>query len=101
MRTMRALRPGSVKSTALGRERFKPSTFISTVAPRATPKGVTELIVGGVVRLPVGHSVELWAKAAAVMATKSRMRFIQPQWITLGANVRACRAGPFDSCPTL
>src|SRR5437016_3346660 len=46
MRTMRALMPGSLKYTALVRARFRPSTFISTVAPRATPRGVTELMVG-------------------------------------------------------
>ena len=43
---------------ALALARFRPSTVISTVAPRATPSGATELMVGGVVRLPVGESVE-------------------------------------------
>src|SRR5690348_12041292 len=56
IRKIRAWIPGSLKYTALVLARLRPSTFISTVAPRATPMGVTELIVGGVVRLPVGQS---------------------------------------------
>src|SRR3984957_226350 len=57
--------PGSLKKTALACARFRPSTVSSVVAPRGTPRGETELIVGGVVRLPVGESVVLAAKAAA------------------------------------
>src|SRR5260370_20502822 len=39
------------------RARFRPSTVISTVAPRDTPCGDTELMVGGVMRVPVGESL--------------------------------------------
>ena len=49
-----------VDGTALAR--FRPSTVISTVPPRGTPCGETELIVGGVVRLPVGQSVVVGAQ---------------------------------------
>jgi len=42
------------------------------VAPRGTPRGETEAIVGGVVRLPVGESdVVLAAKAAPTQANTS------------------------------
>src|SRR5690242_15099097 len=86
MRRMRALIPGLLKYTALVLARLRPSTFISTVAPRATPMGVTELIVGGVVRLPVGQSAAVCAEAAAAMVANSRMLFIpKPQCVALRA----------------
>src|SRR5436309_2858546 len=76
IRRIRALIPGSLKYTALVRARLRPSTFISTVAPRATPSGETELIVGGVVRLPVGQSSADCANAVAARAAASKMFFI-------------------------
>src|SRR5262249_11872340 len=56
IRTICALTPGWLKYTAEARARLKPSTVISTVAPRARPSGDTSLTVGGVMRLPVGES---------------------------------------------
>src|SRR5438067_346149 len=45
---------------ALARARLRPSTVSSTVVPRTTPTGTTELSVGGVMRLPDG-----WLESAA------------------------------------
>jgi hypothetical protein len=56
--------PGTLKNTALALARLSPSMVNSVAAPRGTPRGETELMVGGVVRLPVGESVVLAAKAA-------------------------------------
>src|ERR1700683_1569481 len=66
--------PGSLKNTALALARLSPSTVSSVVAPRGTPRGETELMVGGVVRLPVGQSeVVLAAKAAALKAAAAQV----------------------------
>ena len=49
--------------------------FSSTVVPRDTPMGVTTLIVGGVMRFPVGESVFCAANDAA-KARRSKVRFM-------------------------
>ena len=72
---MRAVTPGSLKKTAVVPARLRPSTTSSVVAPRGMPRGETELMVGGVVRLPVGDSVVLAANAAPAQA-KARIAFI-------------------------
>ena len=68
--------PGSLKNTALVLARLSPSTVSSVVAPRGTPRGETELMVGGVVRLPVGESVVVLAAKAATEKAKISKRFI-------------------------
>src|SRR5580658_2353302 len=72
MRKMRAWMPGSLKKTALALARLSPSTVSSVVAPRGTPRGETELMVGGVVRLPVGESGVVAARAAEASAIVKR-----------------------------
>jgi hypothetical protein len=44
------------------------------VAPRGTPRGETDAMVGGVVRLPVGESVVAAAVRAAAAAMNGRSR---------------------------
>src|SRR6478609_7093446 len=61
---------------AEARARFRPSTVISTVAPRETPCGDTELIVGGVMRLPVGESAICWANTEVAMDAKTSIDLI-------------------------
>src|ERR1041384_4025769 len=51
---------------ALARARFSPSTVISTLVPRATPRGATELSVGGVVRLPAPERTVAQSSRAAL-----------------------------------
>ena len=46
------------------------------VAPRGTPRGETELMVGGVVRLPVGQSEVVLAGNAAAEKARARRGFI-------------------------
>src|SRR5215813_419210 len=58
---------------ALVRARFRPSTVISAVVPRAMPCGVTEFSVGGVVRLPVGCN----SAPAAAVATSATHRLLR------------------------
>jgi FlaA1/EpsC-like NDP-sugar epimerase len=58
---------------AEARARFSPSTVISTVAPRETPCGDTELMVGGVMRVPVGESAVCWANIALTTKVNTRI----------------------------
>src|SRR5579871_716401 len=53
---------------ALARARFRPSTVISTLVPRAMPSGWTVSRVGGVVRFPVERTVLSAAQAAGASA---------------------------------
>ena len=76
MRRMRAWIPGSLKNTALAFARLSPSTVSSVVAPRGTPRGETEAMVGGVVRLPVGESEVVLAAKAATVNANPRNTFI-------------------------
>src|SRR5437868_3460976 len=55
--------------------RFKPSIVISTVAPRCTPCGDSALMVGGVIRVPVGESL-VAAKIEVAMPTKVKIDFM-------------------------
>src|SRR6266481_1713640 len=78
---------------AEARAKLNPSTVISTVAPRETPCGDTELMVGGVMRLPVGESAICWANTEVAMEAKTRIDLISALCKTKqrGARTFACR----------
>src|ERR1700722_11507096 len=61
---------------ALALARLRPSTVISTVVPRATPTGETELSVGGVMRLPVGESPAITGDSARMAFRSQDFRMI-------------------------
>src|SRR5579862_3340592 len=60
---------------AEARARLRPSTVISTVVPRAMPRGETALRVGGVVRLPAAKASGAAQRSRANLVMRRLVEF--------------------------